>query len=67
MWGAHADKNHAALRGVRAAVSQVYGYSPADIRRHRKTLDPIALASHDELAGAPVDIVKSERADLASA
>lgn len=50
-----------------AAASQVCSQCLADVRRQRETLDAIAFASDDELTGAPIEVIESQRADLTGA
>jgi hypothetical protein len=67
VWSPNTDKDGAPLCCRGAAASQISSHCIANIGSQGQTLDPIAFASDDELAGAPIDVVEAERADLASA
>jgi len=63
----NADEDGAALRRRGATASQVCSHCLADIRRYGQALEPIALASDQELARAPVEVIQAQRADLTGA
>lgn len=57
-------KDRPALGVRRSGMAQVFGQSPADIRRKGHQLVAVALAAHADRARAPVDVVEPEPRDL---
>ena len=49
------------------AVTQIRGQRFADIAWQRQPLNPRSLATHQQLAGAPLDVVQPQPSDLAAA
>jgi hypothetical protein len=67
VWSPNADEDGAALGRSGTTASQVCSDRLANVRRQRQTLDTIALASDDELAWTPVEVIETERADFTGA
>jgi hypothetical protein len=64
---ADAHEHRPVLRGCGPPITQVADDRFADVVRQRQPLRPRALAAHNQLAGAPVDVFQREGGDLPGA